>query len=54
MSDLSIFAVGVVIFLITIYGTIVAAGLAMTERQLEDEPNLERSDTGPLPVPDDY
>jgi hypothetical protein len=54
MSATAIFAIGVVIFMITIYGTIVAAGLAMTDRQLEDEPNLERSDSGPLPVPDDY
>jgi hypothetical protein len=54
MSALAIFAIGVIVFLITVYGTVVAGGLALTERQLDEEPLLERSSSGPLPVPDDY
>ena len=54
MSDIVIFTIGVVVFLITVYGTIVAGGLNLTERQLEDDPMLEPSQSGMLPVPDDY
>ena len=37
---LAIFAVGVLVFLITVYGTVVAGGLALTDRQLGDQPEL--------------
>lgn len=54
MSDLIIFAIGVIVFLITIYGTVIAGGLALTERQIDDDPLLEPADSGVLPVPGDY
>jgi len=54
MSEIVIFAVGFAVFLITIYGTVIAGGLALTERQIDDDPSLERSESGPLPVPGDY
>lgn len=37
---LAIFAVGIVVFLITVYGTVVAGGLLLTGRQLDDQPEL--------------
>ena len=54
MSDLAIFSIGVVVFLITVYGTVVAGGLTLTERQIDDDPLLEPSESGVLPVPGDY
>ncbi len=54
MSDIIIFTIGVVVFLITVYGTIVAGGLTLTERQLDDDPLLEPSESGILPVRGDY
>lgn len=39
--SLAIFAVGVLVFLITVYGTVVAGGLLLTERQLDQQPELE-------------
>ncbi|HUS44166.1 MAG TPA: hypothetical protein VMY16_16000 [Ilumatobacteraceae bacterium] len=54
MSDIIIFAIGVIVFLITVYGTVVAGGLALTERQIEDDPLLEPSEPGVLPVPGNY
>lgn len=38
--SLAIFVVGVFVFLITVYGTIVSGGLLLTDRQLEDQPDL--------------
>lgn len=38
--SLFIFGVGVLVFLITVYGTVVAGGLFLTERQLDDQPEL--------------
>ncbi len=37
---LAIFAVGIIVFLITVYGTVVAGGLLLTGRQLDDQPEL--------------
>jgi len=37
----AIFVVGVVVFLITIYGTVTAGGLLLTGRQLDDQPELD-------------
>jgi len=58
MSEVVIFAVGILVFLITVYGTVVTGGLLLTGRQLDDDPNFrrdedERSVAG-VPVPDDY
>ena len=39
--SLAIFAIGVLVFLITVYGTVVAGGLLLTERQLDQQPELE-------------
>ena len=33
---LAIFIVGVVVFAITVYGTVMAGGLALTRREVED------------------
>jgi len=38
--SLVIFAFGVLVFLITVYGTVVAGGLFLTGRQLDDQPEL--------------
>lgn len=38
--SLAIFAVGVLVFLITVYGTVVVGGLLLTERQLDEQPEL--------------
>jgi hypothetical protein len=38
--SLAIFAVGVFVFLITVYGTVVSGGLMLTDRQLDDQPDL--------------
>lgn len=43
MSEMVIFIIGSVIFAITIYGAVMAGGLALTRRELEERPN-------PLPV----
>jgi hypothetical protein len=37
---LAIFAVGVFVFLVTVYGTVVSGGLMLTDRQLDDQPDL--------------
>jgi hypothetical protein len=37
---LAIFAFGLLVFLITVYGTVVAGGLLLTGRQLEEQPEL--------------
>lgn len=38
--SLAIFAVGVFVFLVTVYGTVVSGGLMLTDRQLDDQPAL--------------
>ncbi len=61
--SLAIFAFGVLVFLITVYGTVVIGGLLLTGRQLEDQPELRPSvddhadvgaDSKRLLVPADY
>jgi len=37
---LAIFAVGIVVFLITVYGTVVTGGMMLTDNQLDDNPEL--------------
>jgi hypothetical protein len=39
--SLAIFIVGVFVFLITVYGTVVTGGLLLTERQLDEQPEFE-------------
>ena len=39
--SLAIFIVGVFVFLVTVYGTVVTGGLLLTERQLDEQPELE-------------
>jgi len=41
VSDLPIFIVGIVVFAITVYGTVMAGGLAFTRRQLDSHPDLK-------------
>lgn len=48
--SLAIFIVGVFVFLITVYGTVVTGGLLLTERQLDEQPELEPD--GPAPTGD--
>ncbi len=38
--SLAIFVVGVLVFLITVYGTVVVGGLLLTDRQLDEQPEL--------------
>ncbi len=38
--SIAIFGVGILVFLITVYGTVTVGGLYMTRRQLEDQPEL--------------
>lgn len=38
--SLVIFAFGVLVFLITVYGTVVVGGLFLTGRQLDEQPQL--------------
>ena len=40
--SLVIFSFGMLVFLITVYGTVVAGGLQLTVRQLRDDPSLSR------------
>ena len=40
MSPALLFAFGVLVFLITVYGTVVVGGLLLTDRQLSDDPTL--------------
>jgi hypothetical protein len=35
-----VFAFGVFVFALTVYGTVMAGGLAMTKRQIEEDPIL--------------
>lgn len=41
MSDLPIFIVGIIVFAITVYGTVMAGGIAFTRRQLDVNPDLK-------------
>ena len=44
--NLAIFAVGIVVFLITVYGTVITGGLLLTGRQLDDNPDLAPESLG--------
>ena len=52
--SLAIFAIGVLVFLITVYGTVVVGGLLLTDRQLDEQPELvpdqdrPHDDTAPI------
>lgn len=39
--SLAIFVIGVFVFLVTVYGTVVVGGLLLTDRQLEEHPDLD-------------
>ncbi len=41
MSQTAILIVGVIIFAITVYGTVMAGGLALTRLEIEQNPNLK-------------
>jgi hypothetical protein len=38
--SLAIFVIGVLVFLITVYGAVVSGGLLLTDRQLDAQPEL--------------
>ena len=38
--SIAIFVIGVLVFLVTVYGSVVAGGLLLTSRQLEAQPEL--------------
>ena len=42
--SLVIFVFGVLVFLITVYGTVVIGGLLLTGRQLDEQPELLQDD----------
>lgn len=42
--SLAIFGFGVLVFLITVYGTVVIGGLLLTDRQLDKQPDLDPSE----------
>ncbi len=42
-----IFAFGVLVFLITVYGTVVSGGLLLTGRQLDENPQLSPDEPDP-------
>ena len=62
--SVAIFVFGVLVFLITVYGTVVTGGLFLTGRQLDEQPELAASPEGRSDgstseksqsfVPDDY
>lgn len=39
--SLAIFVVGVLVFIITVFGTVMAGGLLLTGRQLDSHPELD-------------
>ena len=41
MSETAIFIVGAVVFAITVWGSVMAVGLALTRVELDQNPNLE-------------
>lgn len=40
MSESSLFIVGAIIFVITVYGVVMAGGLLLTRRQLDEDQDL--------------
>lgn len=45
--SLMIFVIGVLVFLVTVYGTVVGGGLLLTGRQLDEDPELELDEPQP-------
>jgi hypothetical protein len=43
VNETVIFIIGAVIFAITIYGAVIAGGLALTRRELQGDPDLRKS-----------
>ena len=42
MSETVIFLVGIVVFAITVYGSVIAGGIALTRVEIEQDPALKR------------
>ena len=42
MSETVIFIVGAIVFAVTVYGAVMAGGLALTRRELEGDEQLKR------------
>ncbi|MGI9625136.1 MAG: hypothetical protein ACR2PK_20085 [Acidimicrobiales bacterium] len=43
MSETVIFIIGVIVFAVTVYGAVMAGGLALTRIEIEQNPDLEQS-----------
>ena len=43
MSEAALFIVGAVVFAITVYGVVMAGGLALTRIEIEQNPDLKNS-----------
>jgi hypothetical protein len=43
MSETALFIVGAVVFAITVYGVVMAGGLALTRIEIEQNPDLKNS-----------
>lgn len=59
--SVAVFVTGVLVFLITVYGTVAMGGLLLTGRQLDEQPELDPepsesdgTDSGQPIVPADY
>ena len=50
MNEGPIFAVGIIVFAITIYGVVMAGGMALTKVVADQEPPRQPSDAGGSPV----
>ena len=44
---LLVFVIGILVFLLTVYGTVVVGGLLLTDRQLDAQPELNPPGTAP-------
>lgn len=44
--SLAIFAFGIIVFLITVYGTVVIGGMFLTDRQVDEEPDIAPDELG--------
>ncbi|MFT5267484.1 MAG: hypothetical protein ACI88C_000909 [Acidimicrobiales bacterium] len=43
MSQTAIFIIGVIVFAITVYGTVMSAGLALTRAEISQDPALKEA-----------
>lgn len=43
MSETAIFAIGIIVFAITVYGTVMSAGLALTRAEIDQDPSLKQA-----------